>query len=104
VFLNLFVGWDGVCLGSRVVVPASNSVYDVILELYSNSLPIDTELIDPSQPAEPLVLHEFVGTLKRAADGSLFLKAQTMRVVDGLDMGLYRKAIEMRRVHLEHVK
>eukprot|EP01028_Stygiella_incarcerata_P006907 TRINITY_DN28118_c0_g1_i1.p2 TRINITY_DN28118_c0_g1~~TRINITY_DN28118_c0_g1_i1.p2 ORF type:complete len:113 (+),score=29.87 TRINITY_DN28118_c0_g1_i1:69-407(+) len=88
----------------RVVLPTSGSGFDVVLELYSHSLPIDTELLDPQQPVEPLALHEFMGTLKRGPDGGTFLQAETMRLVNGLDVNLYRKAIEMRRVHLEHAK
>jgi hypothetical protein len=65
-----------------------------------SDLCIDTSLIEPFE-ARFGSLFNMIGELEAGNQNDIMLKARVVRCVDGLDLSLYRKAIESQRKYLE---
>eukprot|EP00039_Didymoeca_costata_P009604 m.127306 g.127306 ORF g.127306 m.127306 type:complete len:123 (-) comp14543_c0_seq1:1362-1730(-) len=77
---------------------------NVILELAGCELRVDVALVEPTNFKETS-LFQFLGTFQSTGEGPVpqkyFLKARIAKCVNGLDIALFRKALEIRRSFLK---
>lgn len=90
-----------VCVTGRLSEHEVSSCMAKLLDPQNKAdMSIDTSLIEPFE-ARSGSLFQMIGELERGKQGDVVLKARVVRCVDGLDMALYRKAVECQRTYLE---
>lgn len=95
---------NSVCVTGRLTEHEVSACIAKLLDPQDKSeLSIDTSLIEPFE-ARSGSLFQMIGELEPGRHGDIVLKARVVRCVDGLDMPLYRKAIECQRTYLEKRK
>lgn len=90
-----------VCITGRLTEHQVSDCVAKLMDLQNKSVVcIDTSLIEPFD-ARFGSLFQMIGEIGCGKENNIVLKARVVRCVDGLDMSLYRKAIECQRMYLE---
>ncbi|XP_045159578.2 CST complex subunit TEN1-like [Mercenaria mercenaria] len=92
---------QSVCVTGRLTLHEFSACLAKLTDPQSKSeICIDTSLIEPFQ-ARFGSQFQMIGELEPGSQHDIVLKARVVRCVDGLDMSLYRKAIECQRMYLQ---
>lgn len=88
-------------IGRLTVHEVSNCLAKLADPQSKSELCVDTSLIEPFD-ARFGSLFNMIGELEDGNQNEIVLRARVVRCVDGLDLSLYRKAIESQRRYLEN--